>query len=162
MRRHHTNEGIGPRIDVLIVDPISADANRASTALRKWTSDISTVRVMHADQALRLMLNRGLFGDVPELPRLILLDVAALPDGKYLLKTICSNARTREIPVIVLSASVDPMEMTEFCRIGAKECVTKSTTQAAYESGIVCVASRWLSRAARSSRITEHPAVSCG
>jgi two-component system, response regulator len=145
MRRLHANELIERSIDVLIVDPIASDARRTATALRRAIPNSSSAHVMHAEQALRLMVDHGLFTEQPQLPRLILLEVSALADGKNLLKRICTDERTRNVPVVVFSSTREPLDIEDSYLLGARAHVMKPLDPTEYESEVERVVILWLS-----------------
>ena len=61
-----------------------------------------------------------------ELPELILLDVKLCGEsGLELLAQLKSNARTRAVPVVMLSSSREQGDITESYRLGANSYVTK-------------------------------------
>lgn len=161
MRRPELNQRVQNTIDVLIVDPVAADATRTSTALRRRFRDISIVRVMHADQALRLMFDQGLFTIEPQLPRLILLDICALPDGKEFLTRITTDHRTRDIPVIALSKNGEPTVVAHTHSVGVAAHPVESVDQAEYESKLERSAGIWLDSATnqRTERHHKHAAM---
>jgi two-component system response regulator len=149
MRRPDPSSNNHESIDVLIVDANASDASKTSQALRRSRPGISTVRVAHAEQALRLMLERGLFTAAPQLPGLILLDLA-LADAKALLQRLRTEERTRHIPVVVLSSGCAPAELADSAAAGATAYVVKTADAAAYEVTLAEILCNCLERATKS------------
>jgi two-component system response regulator len=147
MLRPDLNPPLRDSIDVLIASPSAADARRASQALRSAIPGISIVRVAHADQALRLMLERGLFTATPQLPGLILIDLA-LVDARVLLKRISTDERLRHIPVLVVSTRREVAELGESAALDAAAPVMQIENSTAFERALADAVSHRLERAA--------------
>lgn len=131
--------------DVLIADPIRSDSAATAAALRRCRPSVSIVRVMYADQAARIMFERGLLTHEPERPRLIFLEAGVLEGTKALLESICEDPRTREIPVIVFSRTWASTEI-QICRaLGARTYIVKPENPDQYRSAVERIADMWLS-----------------
>ena len=117
---------------------------------------------MYADQALRIMFDRGLFTAKPQIPRLILLDVGALEGGTAFLKRICADARTCDVPVVVLSASRDLSLIEDCYSFGARTYARKPTDPAEYDAEIERVAYEWLTNTQPLTEVECDDAVAIG
>jgi two-component system, response regulator len=100
------------------------------------------------EEALDFLFGRGSFryrGSAP-LPRLILLDLK-LPkvDGFEVLRAIRANSRTSLVPVVVLTSSDDPRELTQCYQLGANSCVQKPVQYEQLRAALLTVARYWLS-----------------
>jgi two-component system response regulator len=87
-----------------------------------------------------------LFGpDARPLPQLVLLDLD-LPrvDGIDVLRRIRADARTRLLPVVVISGSDQPDDLTRSLEAGANSFVRKPHDPEHYARAIALVASYWL------------------
>jgi two-component system, response regulator len=123
MRRAHPDKHIDSSVDILIIDPSASDACRTSLTLQRAIPNVSIVRALHADQALRLMFEHGLFTIKPQIPRLIVIDVGAVGDAW--LERVCGDARTCTLPVIVHSASGESRVIERCYSLGARAYVVK-------------------------------------
>src|SRR5512140_3199044 len=117
----------GEAIDVLLVEDNPDDAEFTLRALRKANV---AVRLAHAEdgvQALEFMFASGRWSDRPSAPpRVVLLDLK-LPriDGREVLRRIKSDARTRAVPVVVLTSSREPSDVQRSYELGANSYVVK-------------------------------------
>ncbi|TMB11443.1 MAG: response regulator [Chloroflexi bacterium] len=101
---------------VLVVDDYEDSRELYGQYLRSRGYDVETAP--DGDAALRCALRRTC--------DIVVLDLA-LPkfDGLYVLRMLRSNARTKAIPVIILSASVGPDVRARALEAGANKFVTK-------------------------------------
>lgn len=141
-------------MNVLILDPTASDSRQIATAVRRETPQAAIARVMHSDQALRLMFERGLLTAKPQIPSLIVLDVAALADGRALLRRLRSDARTSDVPIIVVSAASDAAEIDACRALGASAYVVKSGDAVALDRDLRQVVSEALNRRPERARRT--------
>jgi two-component system response regulator len=90
-----------------------------------------------------------LFGDgseVPErLPRIILLDLK-LPklDGHEVLKRVKSDARTRQIPVVVLTSSAEERDVMRTYDVGANSYIIKPVDFEQFTEAVRDIGKYWL------------------
>lgn len=101
---------------ILIVDDIPDNIEIASTVLRKKGYDIEIA--LNGDEALSMIQSNEY--------NLILLDIM-MPDmnGYDVCKKLKENPKTREIPVIFLTAKVDIEDMVKGFKVGAADYITK-------------------------------------
>jgi CheY-like chemotaxis protein len=118
----------GGMLEILLVEDEADDVELTVRALKKAgiSNHIQTVR--DGVEALNLLIPRGRRGrqQPGANPQLILLDLK-LPkiDGLEVLRQIKEEPRTRDIPVIVLTASVNNETMAECRRLGANAFIPK-------------------------------------
>ena len=124
-------EGPGRRAvpsDILLVEDNPNDAELAVHALRKSFIANHVEHVSDGVEALEYLFRKGewahLAGD--PLPRLILLDIK-LPrvDGLEVLKQIKGDDATRNIPVVILTASAEQRDVVEGYALGVNGYVVK-------------------------------------
>jgi CheY-like chemotaxis protein len=137
--------GRSQRIDVLVVDPVLADAKITASAVRRALPGASTVCVRHARQAMRLIFERGLFTLEPEVPRLIFLE----PRGadlyaRSLLQRLRVRHVTRGVPVIVLSSCSRPGEIAQSYLMGARDHVVKPAHPSRYIDEVKRITALWV------------------
>ena len=107
-------------ITLLLVEDNPDDETLTVLALRKQT--IANVEVVRDGQeAIDYLLNEG-----KDVPRLVLLDLK-LPkiDGLDVLRRIRKDQRTSLTPVVILTASDAPKDVTASYRLGANSYVRK-------------------------------------
>ncbi len=108
--------------DILLVEDNSRDLEMALRALRhaRLANAIHVAR--DGAEAIEFLFGNGRYADrKPEdRPQLVLLDLK-LPrvDGMEVLRRLKSEARTRPIPVIVLTSSTDSKDIAEATLLGA-------------------------------------------
>ena len=114
-------------IDVLLVEDNPDDAEFTLRALRKANVALRVAHVEDGVAALELMFATGRWSDRPPLPpRVVLLDLK-LPrvDGREVLRRIKSDARTRAVPVVVLTSSREPSDVQQCYALGANSYIVK-------------------------------------
>lgn len=99
------------------------------------------------EEALDFLLGRGEFRHrlTAPLPQLVLLDLQ-LPkvDGLDVLRGVRGNARTRMVPVVVLTSSNDPRQLAQCYQLGANSCVLRPVRYQEFSEAIQSVARYWL------------------
>lgn len=100
------NQDLPRRMEILLVEDCMDDANITIQALRQGKVPCRLTLVCDAEEATRFLHRENEFARAPR-PDLILLDML-LPkkDGRFLLSEIRGEEELREIPVIVLTASL--------------------------------------------------------
>ena len=114
-------------IDVLLVDDNADDAEFALRALRRAQPSIQVTVADDGVAALDFMFCKGAYeGRPPIAPRVILLDLK-LPriDGLEVLRRIKGDARTRNVPVVVLTSSNERRDIDEAYVRGANSYIVK-------------------------------------
>lgn len=114
--------------EILLVEDNPADAELTIRALKEQNLANKLVWVRDGEQALDFVFGTGAFAgrDVMRPPRVILLDLR-LPkvDGLEALQKIKADARTRMIPVVVLSSSTQDKDIVESYKLGVNSYVAK-------------------------------------
>jgi two-component system, response regulator len=115
-------------VDILLVEDNPDHAEFTLKALADGTIANRTFWVKDGEEALDFLHRRRDWADEKAAPRpgLILLDIN-LPklDGHEVLRRVKNDASFREIPVIMLTTSSKPDEVTASYRAGANSFVTK-------------------------------------
>jgi len=132
-------------IDVLLVEDNPDDAEFTLRALRKANV---TVRVAHAVdgfEALEFMFATGRWTNRASLPRIVLLDLK-LPrvDGREVLRRIKSDARTRCVPVVVLTSSREATDVRQCYELGANSYMVKPVEYAELITKLSDIVRYWL------------------
>ena len=115
-------------IDILLVEDNNDDVELTLHSLRheRLATRIHVAR--DGVEALDFLFCRGEFGDrsIGQQPRLVLLDLK-LPkvDGLEVLKQIKEDARTKTIPVVVLTSSKEERDLVSSYRLGVNSYIQK-------------------------------------
>jgi len=114
---------------VLLVEDNSDDEVLMLRALRKNNIESTVHVVRDGQEALDFLLgdpNKSAEGSVTPLPHMVLLDLK-LPkvDGLEVLQRLRANERTRTIPIIVMTSSIEKRDLAESYSRGANSYVRK-------------------------------------
>jgi CheY-like chemotaxis protein len=116
------------KIDIILVEDNPDDANLAIRALRKNGIDNSLIHLKDGEEAIDFIFCRGNYSDrvFDEFPKLILLDLK-MPkvDGIEVLREVKSDARTRMIPVVLLTSSNQEKDILKSYQFGVNSYIVK-------------------------------------
>jgi two-component system response regulator len=135
------------RIEVLLVENNNSDADLAVRALAKTSPDIHVQVVSDGADALDFLFNTGEFAQrhPAQIPDLILLNLKVpVINGLEVIRILKAYARTRMIPVVVLTKSGDEANIREAYSLGANSCIHKSTSEEHFMKAIEHVGYYWL------------------
>lgn len=130
------------RIDILLVDDNGDDAELTMCALRKLGLDRYTRHAADGVQALEWLLPAD--ESTALQPRLILLDLK-MPrvDGYEVLRQIRQNARTGNIPTLVMASSPRSPELTRCFALGAAGFIVKPLGVEAFIDASAAAGIQW-------------------
>ncbi len=115
-------------VEILLVEDNPTDAELAIRALRRKNLANNLVWVKDGAEALDFLFATGAYTgrSVECPPKVILLDLR-LPkvDGKEVLRRIKDDARTRVIPVVVLTSSKEDRDVAESYQLGVNSYISK-------------------------------------
>jgi CheY-like chemotaxis protein len=114
-------------VEILLVEDNPTDAELTMRALSKKNLANNLVWVKDGVEALDFIFCRGQYENRANLtPKLILLDLK-LPkiDGIEVLRTIKADARTRTIPVVMLTSSHEERDIVESYQLGVNSYIVK-------------------------------------
>lgn len=129
---------------VLLVEDNDDDVQLTLRAFRSHNIANPIHVVTDGKEALDFLFGQGRFADrdVSDLPHVVLLDLK-LPqiDGLSVLRRIREDLRTRMLPVVVLTSSIEDRDLVESYRLGANSYVRKPVdfvefTEAARQLGL--------------------------
>jgi two-component system, chemotaxis family, response regulator Rcp1 len=101
-----------PKADVLLVEDSAAEARLAREALMEAKSAVRLHVASDGVEAMEFLRRQGLYHEAPR-PKLVLLDLN-LPrrDGRDVLREIKGDEDLRRIPVVVLTTSQAPSDIS--------------------------------------------------
>ena len=138
-----TDEGT----DVLLVEDNPNDAEFALRALRKSAAAPRVTHVEDGAKALDYLFCTGAWKgrDPGTPPKVVLLDLK-LPkvDGLEVLRRLKSDARTRAIPVVVLTSSKEPRDIRESYDCGVNSYVVKPVNFDAFTATLGDLMRYWM------------------
>jgi two-component system, response regulator len=133
--------------DILLVEDDAHDAELALRALAKYNLANRVVRVKDGVEALDFVFATGDYQhrSVDVLPRAILLDLK-LPrvDGVEVLRRIRSDARTRLLPVVVLTSSQEEQDVIEAYDLGVNSYIVKPVNFGDFLEAVASLGLYWL------------------
>jgi two-component system response regulator len=114
------------QVEILLVEDNKTDAELTLRALKKNNLANNVVWVKDGAEALDFMFQAGAYAERRTMPKLVLLDLK-LPkiDGIEVLRRIKSDAKTRAIPVIMVTSSAEERDLVESYKLGVNSYLVK-------------------------------------
>lgn len=118
----------GTELEILLVEDNPRDLELAMRALRKQNLGNRVTTVIDGAEALDYLYGRGRWDgrDIEDTPCVVFLDLK-LPkvDGIEVLRTIKSDSRLRDIPVVMLTSSAEERDRVESYQLGVNSYIVK-------------------------------------
>lgn len=133
-------------VRILLVDDSATDAELCIDTLQKHNLANQLTWVKDGAEALDYLFFEGRYAErVPAQPQLILLDLA-MPkvNGFDVLRRIRSDARTKSIPVVVMTSSQEDRDITESYHLGVNSYVSKPVVFDEFANTIVQLGMYWM------------------
>src|ERR1041385_9441321 len=115
-------------LEILLVEDSARDAELTIRALKRRNLANKLIHVKDGAEALDFLFGTGTYAhrDTRQRPKVMLLDLK-LPkiDGLEVLRTIKADARTRTIPVVVMTSSQEQRDVIESYQLGVNSYVVK-------------------------------------
>ena len=132
---------------ILLVEDNQKDETLTLRALKKHCVENEVVVAHDGAEALDYLFARGLYGgrDPAAMPMLILLDLK-LPkvDGLEVLKQLRADHRTKLLPVVILTSSVEQRDLVESYSLGANSYVRKPVDFTEFADAVRQVGLYWM------------------
>ena len=132
---------------ILLVEDNPDDVELTMRALKKSRIASEVVVVRHGAEALDFLFATGAYlGRNPDVqPDLVLLDLK-LPkvDGLEVLRALRADARTRLLPVVILTLSNEEQDIVEAYRLGVNSYVRKPVDFDRFNDLLQCLGRYWL------------------
>jgi len=134
-------------IDIILVEDNPDDADLAIRALKKNGPASSIVHLQDGEEALDFIFCKGTYADqvFGEMPKLILLDLK-MPkvDGIEVLRQVKSDARTKAIPVVLLTSSNEDRDIAASYQFGANSYIVKPVDFESFVKAVSNIGLYWL------------------
>lgn len=132
---------------ILLVEDNADDVELTLRAFRKSDLVNNVTVVRDGVEALDYLLATGEYAErnADDLPDLVLLDIK-LPrvDGLQVLERLRSNPRTRLVPVVVLTSSIEPRDLLTCYTLGANSYVRKPIDFQQFSKALQQIGTYWL------------------
>src|SRR5580693_7218631 len=134
-------------LDILLVEDSQDDSDMVLHALRREKLANHIFIVRDGEEALDFLFCRGAFSErsFDHPPKLVLLDLK-LPkvDGMEVLKQIKTDARTRTIPVVIMTSSKEERDLVSGYNLGANSYIQKPVDFDQFRETVKSVGLYWL------------------
>ena len=134
-------------IEILLVEDNPNDLELTMHALTKHNLANKIHVVRDGEEALDFLFCRGAFGGrtFDNAPKVVLLDLK-LPkvDGLEILRAVKSDARTKAIPVVVMTSSKQQRDLVESYQLGVNSYIQKPINFAEFQEVIRQLGYYWL------------------
>ena len=137
-------------VEILLVEDNSRDAELTMRALRQGRLANRVIHVKDGQAALDWLFGPGGHGgqgtgDLKHYPKLVLLDLK-LPkvDGLEVLRAIRADARTRLLPVVVMTSSQEQRDIVESYQLGVNSYVVKPVDFDRFTAAVATLGHYWL------------------
>jgi two-component system response regulator len=135
-------------VEILLVEDNPSDLEVALRALKEQNLCNNVQVARDGEEALDFIFCQGPFVGrrLDEfLPRVILLDLKLpLIDGLEVLRQIRADARTRHVPVVVLTSSTEERDVVESYALGVNSYITKPVDFDQFRDAMKTIGMYWL------------------
>ena len=134
-------------VEILLVEDNPSDLEVALRALKDQNICNKVQIARDGEEALDFIFCRGPHAgrNIDELPRVILLDLKLpLIDGLEVLRQIRADARTRRVPVVVLTSSTEERDVVESYALGVNSYIAKPVDFDQFSQAMHTIGMYWL------------------
>jgi two-component system response regulator len=131
--------------EILLVEDSEDDVELTKRAIRQSELDLRLKIVRNGSEALSYLLNSGDRQRGREFLVLVMLDLE-LPEvsGHEVLRQLREDPRTRDLPIVMFSSSLDEQHIAESYRLGANSYVGKPVDYKEFAAAVKSMANYWL------------------
>ena len=133
--------------EILLVEDNPSDLELAQRAIREHKLSTNVQVARDGEEALDFIFYRGKFAQKRPsgLIRVILLDLKLpLVDGMEVLRQVRADARTRHLPVVVLTSSSEERDVVESYALGVNSYITKPVDFERFAEAMRVIGTYWL------------------
>lgn len=134
-------------LEILLVEDNPQDAELTIRALKNRNLANNLVHVEDGQAALDFLFNTGRYKnrEISPKPKLVMLDLK-LPkvDGIEVLRRIRADARTKLLPVVVLSSSREDRDVAEAYKLGVNSYIVKPVDFESFSEAVSNLGLYWL------------------
>ena len=114
-------------VSILLVEDDLGHARLIEKNLRRSMINNEIINLTDGQKAVDFLFGEGEYKDSrPPLPLLVLLDLnMPVLDGYEVLKRMKSNGRTKNVPVVILTSTDDPREVSKCYDLGCNVYISK-------------------------------------
>lgn len=134
-------------VEILLVEDNPSDLEIALRALKDQHLCNNVHVARDGEEALDFIFCQGIYADrrLEELPRVILLDLKLpLIDGIEVLRQIRADARTSQVPVVVLTSSTEDRDLVDTYALGVNSYITKPVDFDQFRDAMHTIGMYWL------------------
>lgn len=134
-------------VEILLVEDNPSDLEVALRALKDQNICNKVQVARDGEEALDFIFCRGAYAsrNIDDLPRVILLDLKLpLIDGLEVLRQIRADARTRRVPVVVLTSSTEERDVVESYALGVNSYIAKPVDFDQFSAAMHTIGMYWL------------------
>jgi len=134
-------------VEILLVEDNPSDLEVALRALKDQNICNNVQVARDGEEALDFIFCRGAHAgrNIDDLPRVILLDLKLpLIDGLEVLRQIRADARTRRVPVVVLTSSTEERDVVESYALGVNSYIAKPVDFDQFSAAMHTIGMYWL------------------
>ena len=134
-------------VEILLVEDNPSDLEVALRALKEQNICNKVQVARDGEEALDFIFCRGGHAgrNIEDLPRVVLLDLKLpLIDGLEVLRQIRADARTRRVPVVVLTSSTEERDIVESYALGVNSYIAKPVDFDQFSSAMHTIGMYWL------------------
>lgn len=147
LRKTMHSQALSPAIEILLVEDDPDDVELTLRALRRGGLGNPIVVARDGQEALDHLFFEGRFADrrLPDRPRLVLLDLK-LPrvDGIEVLRRIKGDERTRSIPTVILTSSMELQHVVGSYELGVNSYIVKPVSFEQFSAAVQKLGMYWL------------------
>ena len=131
--------------DIILVEDSDEDAELTLRALKRQKLANNVHRLSDGQQAIDYFFAKNAEGVENDLPRVVLLDLKLpMVNGLEILSRLKKDARTHNVPVVVLTSSKEDRDLEEAYRLGVNSYIVKPVEFEKFMSAVESLGLYWM------------------